>query len=129
MARKKTFPKTLIAREKGGNRRVNQMGWDEGSTKARLSTKRFSYHSDPFTLLCMKILKEQNPTIFRSLHVEKAAINALQKSAEDVLVSVLSGAAVLAEHAGRETLSKKDFDALRGLAKFGAVNMPGTGGA
>ena len=94
----------------------------------------------------MKILKEQNPDTFRSIHVEKEAIQALQKSAEDVLVSVLDGryphlvtllskylqilgAAVLAEHAGRETLLKRDFDALRGLAKLGAVYMPGTDGA
>ena len=39
----------------------------------------------------MKILKEQNPTTFRSMHVEREAIDALQKSAEKHLISVLEG--------------------------------------
>lgn len=39
----------------------------------------------------MKILKEQDPTAFRSMHVEREAIDALQKSAEKHLLSVLEG--------------------------------------
>ncbi|RBR21443.1 uncharacterized protein FIESC28_04980 [Fusarium coffeatum] len=120
MAPKKTVPakstatktpgKILIAREKER--------WDEGSARARLSTKRFSYHSDRFTLLCMKIVKEQNPTTFRSMHVEREAINALQKSAEKHLISVLEGVAVVAEHAGRKAPIKKDFETLESLRPY-----------
>lgn len=66
-------------------------GWAKGSRQAALSGKRFDLKTDPFTLLVMKILKEQNPTTFRSIRIRKEAVRALQRCAQTHLISVLEG--------------------------------------
>ncbi|CAG7563818.1 unnamed protein product [Fusarium equiseti] len=110
---RKALLKTVVAREKGG-RQV----WAKGAKTSAIAGKRFDYYSDPFTLLVMKILKEQNPTTFRSIRIKKAIIEYLKEFAEERLVSFLEGVAVLAEHAGRKAPSKKDFETLKSLHAY-----------
>jgi hypothetical protein len=65
--------------------------WGKDAKTSAIAGKRFDYYSDPFTLLVMKILKEQNPTTFRSVRIKKAVIEYLKEFAEERLVSFLEG--------------------------------------
>lgn len=65
--------------------------WGKGAKRSVIAGKRFDYYSDPFTLLVMKILKEQNPATFRSIRIKKKVIEYLKELAEERLVSVLAG--------------------------------------
>ncbi|KAI1070184.1 hypothetical protein LB507_007907 [Fusarium sp. FIESC RH6] len=85
-----THCKTILCLPRSKSNRFPE-AWAKGSAQAALAEKRFDFKTDPFTLLVMKILKEQNPTTFRSIRVQKQAICALQDSAESFLIKVLAG--------------------------------------
>ncbi|KAM0342613.1 hypothetical protein ACHAPU_009340 [Fusarium lateritium] len=126
----KTPRKNVTARERVKGKRAGQMMmskaapttssaqfnlWKAEFKKAVLKSNMPAIPFAPFARLCKELIQKRSGS-YGPLRAQKETIQALLEASEPFLTSTLEGVHLLAVHAGRKTIMRKDFQTLYRVA-------------